>query len=228
MISQPFDVIFEIDDPHEALGLWYNVIMIVLNKHAPFIKKRVKRIHQPEWYNEDIREARIIRDHFKKANDNENYKLFRNKTSSNIRSAKREFFRNVIESDRSCKELWKHLKDINSTGKQNITSLKKDDIYLTNITDIINHLNDHFSSVGGKLIPNPKQTFDWYKMSAFVKDKVSDGVFFSLYSVTFSDVLKELENLDISKSTGIDGLGSRILKLSAPLIADSLTHIEKP
>jgi len=38
-------------------------------------------------------------------------------------------------------------------------------------------------------------------------------------------VLKELENLDISKSTGIDGLGPRILKLSAPLIADSLTHI---
>ena len=51
-----------------------------------------------------------------------------------------------------------------------------------------------------------------HKMSAFVKDKVSDGVFFSLYSVTFSDVLKELKNLDISKSTGIDGLGSRILK----------------
>ena len=64
MISQPFDVIFEIDDPNKALGLWYNVIMIVLNKHAPFIKKPVKRIHQPEWYNEDIREARIIRDHF--------------------------------------------------------------------------------------------------------------------------------------------------------------------
>jgi len=62
-------------------------------------------------------------------------------------------------------------------------------------------------------------------MSAFVKDKVSDDVFFSLYSVTFSDVLKELENLDISKSTGIDGLGPRILKLSAPLIADSLTRI---
>ena len=35
-------------------------------------------------------------------------------------------------------------------------------------------------------------TFDWDKMSAFVKDKVSDDVFFSLYSVTFSDVLKEL------------------------------------
>jgi hypothetical protein len=106
---------------------------------------------------------------------------------------KEVLFRNAIESDRSCKELWKHLKDINSTGKQNITSLKKDYIYLTNITDIINHLNDHFSSVGGKLIPNPKQTFDWDKMSAFVKDKVSDDVFFSLYSVTFSDVLKELK-----------------------------------
>jgi hypothetical protein len=62
-------------------------------------------------------------------------------------------------------------------------------------------------------------------MSAFVKDKVSDDVFFSLYSVTFSDVLKELENFDISKSTGIDGLGPRILKLSGPLIADSLTRI---
>jgi hypothetical protein len=62
-------------------------------------------------------------------------------------------------------------------------------------------------------------------MSVFVKEKVSDDVFFSLYSVTFSGVFKELENLDISKSTGIDGLGPRILKLSAPFIADSLTHI---
>ena len=146
-------------------------------------------------------------------------------TSSYIRSSKREFFKNAVESDRNCKELWKHLKDLNSTTKQNITSLKKDDTLLTNVKDIVNHLNDHFSTIGSKLIQNPKQTFESEKITSFVNEKISEHVFFSLYTVTVSDVLKELEDLDSSKSTGLDELGPRILKLSAPIIADSLTHI---
>ena len=225
LTSQPFDVIFEIEDPNEALDLWYDLIKTVLNKHAPIVKKRIKRKYQPKWYNENVRESRINRDHFKKINNHDKYKQHRNMTSSYIRSSKREYFTNAIESDRSCKELWKHLKDLNSTTKQNITCLKKDNTHLTDIKDIVNHLNDHFSTIGSKLIQSPKQEFESEKITSFVNDKISENVFFSLYSVTVSDVFKELENLDSSKSTGLDELGPRILKLSAPIIADSLTHI---
>ena len=47
----------------------------------------------------------------------------------------------------------------------------------------------------------------------------------SLYTVTNADVFKYLTNLDIIKSTGTDGVGPRILKLSKSIIVDYLTHI---
>ena len=48
---------------------------------------------------------------------------------------------------------------------------------------------------------------------------------FDMPLIANDKVLKFLQGLDIRKSTGTDDLRSRLLKMAAPLVADSLTYI---
>jgi len=43
-----------VTDPNAALYLFYNILNGVLSKHAPIKEKRIKRTHQPGWFNNDI------------------------------------------------------------------------------------------------------------------------------------------------------------------------------
>ena len=47
----PFNKVEYVEDPNDALKIWYNFFNEILNKHAPIVTKRVKRDKQPEWYN---------------------------------------------------------------------------------------------------------------------------------------------------------------------------------
>ncbi|CAC5397639.1 unnamed protein product [Mytilus coruscus] len=131
----------------------------------------------------------------------------------------------AINNDKNCKTLWRHLKDLNSTTDHNIDMITYEDKNLTDKIDIVNCLNDHLSSVGEKLIPHPHSNFESEKINNYVKSKINDNTLFSLYTVTNGDVFKYPTNLDINKSTGTDGVGPRILKVSKSVIADSLTNI---
>jgi hypothetical protein len=45
----PFNKVEYVDDPNDALKVWYNLFNAILNKHAPIVTKRVKRDKQPAW-----------------------------------------------------------------------------------------------------------------------------------------------------------------------------------
>ena len=67
----PFNKVEYVEDPIDALKIWYNLFNEILNKHAPIVTKRVKRGKQPEWYNTEVQYARQIRDKFKNINSGE-------------------------------------------------------------------------------------------------------------------------------------------------------------
>ncbi|CAG2190140.1 unnamed protein product [Mytilus edulis] len=72
--NQPFDIIQEINDPNEAMDMWYYLLVNVLDKHAPVVTRRVKNKCQPEWYTNEIGKSKFQRDYFHKKKDTENYK----------------------------------------------------------------------------------------------------------------------------------------------------------
>jgi hypothetical protein len=39
----PFNKVEYAQDPNDALNMWYNLFIEILNKHAPIVTKRVKR-----------------------------------------------------------------------------------------------------------------------------------------------------------------------------------------
>jgi hypothetical protein len=76
----PFNKVEYVDDPNDALKIWYNLFNAILNKHAPIVAKRVKRDKQPEWYNTEVQYARQMRDTFKQLDMWAENKFWRNRT----------------------------------------------------------------------------------------------------------------------------------------------------
>ncbi|CAC5397636.1 unnamed protein product [Mytilus coruscus] len=113
----------------------------------------------------------LTRDYYHKKKDTDNYKKYRNLTNKLIRSSKSKYFMEAINNDKTVKTLWRHLKDLNSTTDHDIDMVTYEDKNLTDKIDIVNCLNDHFSSVGEKLIPHPHSNFESEKINNYVKSK---------------------------------------------------------
>ena len=64
-----------------------------------------------------------------------------------------------------------------------------------------------------------------YKLRDFCNSKLSENTKFNINNIEKYKVLKHLSTMDSSKATGTDSIGSRLLKLAAPYIADDITYI---
>lgn len=98
--------------PNDSLQYFYNVLNRVLNKHAPMKEKRVKRDHQPKWFDSEVKEAIHKRDQFHKNKQFNEYKVQRNKITAMIRKKKRNFYNDAIKKNTKPTFLWKSLKSL--------------------------------------------------------------------------------------------------------------------
>ena len=71
----------------------------------------------------------------------------------------------------------------------------------------------------------PDMLFDTAKLSNFVRSRKDESAIFSTPSITKRGVVSYLLKIDSSKSTGIDDISSRMLKLAAPFIAPSIATL---
>ena len=80
------------------------------------------------------------------------------------------------------------------------------------------------SNVASKLKePIHDSNFEYIKK--FVDTKVDNNVSFTIPEINIAFVRKYILNLDISKSTGLDDIGRRILKLFYDIISPSITFL---
>ena len=145
--------------------------------------------------------------------------------TSSIRTSKANYFSEAIKSGNNVGELWKHLKDINSVSKCHIKCITIDGKKCDNIEDICNNFNNHFSSVAERIIKNSNLNASTEKLDNWVSSKLWLENTFSYTCILPEEVLTELLKLNIHKSSGLDGISPNILKMSATVIYESLTHI---
>ena len=81
----------------------------------------------------------------------------------------------------------------------------------------VNVFNEHFATIGEKLTENFKQNVN---SSNFPINKNR----FVIYDTNRYEILKEIKNLNNKKSTGYDGICSKMVKFYAPVLADHLAH----
>ena len=76
-----------------------------------------------------------------------------------------------------------------------------------------------------KYLPQQQQSPDLQILQTFISSSLADNDIFSIPTISTDDVKKSLLSLDIHKSTGLDGLSAKLLKLATPAITTPLTYI---
>ena len=101
-----------------------------------------------------------------------NFKTYRNKLTSSIRTSKAIYFSEAIKSGNNVGELRKHLQDINSVSKCHIKCIDIDGKKCDNIEEICNNSNHHFSSVAERIIKNSNLNASTEKLDNWVSSKL--------------------------------------------------------
>ena len=208
---------FNITDPDLATEHWIESFTEIYNKHAPLKQIRVKHNPKPPWLTKELEEAGYLRDLLKANGYEEESRQLRNAINSEKRRVKRKYYRNLLSSNKNPKLVWQAINQLSNkqySSKSNI------------IKDIsVNELNTHFSNVPNIVITtNNSKSNDLNELKLFCQEKhITSELCIPPISVT--EVFSYLTHLKQSGTRGLDGIDSRILKLAAPVITDSLTYI---
>ena len=206
------------------------LLMECIDRHAPLRHKRVGNKRSP-WITSQLQREMRKRDYLKqKAIREDNYQIWeqfkqaRNHTNNLIKTAKREYFVNNFEINKSnSKETWNLINQLSSRSSKksvNISEIKTGTNVINTPTELAETFNLHFSTVGKKLaaeIPNENMEPEAYMQCTQHR--------FSLKAPTVSTVYKLLENINVRKATGLDGVSNKLLKFAAHIVAPSLTEI---
>ena len=228
--SIPWDVIKVFDTADDALDTWYSLFSEVVDKHIPLKQHRVKKVTQPSWLTPEIIDAIKSRDHFKAIGNNIEFKKWRNKVVKLIKQSKKLNYEKIIEEGKNQPTtIWKMFNELGggkrkSNSASTINSLKVGNSETDDPAEIANGFNDFFINIADN-IKEPTEPTSHEKLKEYCKEKIPEDVVFDLPMLTKDKVIKYLKHLDIRKSTGTDDIGPRLLRMSSPIIAESLTYI---
>ena len=227
--SVPWDTIKIFDDTDDIMEAWLDLFLQVADKHIPIKQHRVKQKNQPQWLSPEILDAMKCRDRHKSIGNEDEYKLWRNKTIKMIQKAKRIQYQTFLDNNKNNpSSIYKIFQEVGA-GKglrkqSTIGSVKVGDTFIEDSTGIANEFNDFFVNVASKL-KEPVTNTDHTKLKEFCQTKLPKDAKFIIPSIQKEKVLKFLSTIDINKATGSDMIGPRLLKVAAPYIADEVTFI---
>ncbi|CAB4005710.1 Hypothetical predicted protein [Paramuricea clavata] len=191
------------------------------------------------WISPDIKNLMRVSDSYKKKavkNNSqihwEKFKEIRNKVNSELTKAKTACFCNKFENCAQSKDMkhsWKLINILLGKNKKsnNISQLKCDDVVISDDTLKAEAFNDFFVNIGVNLaneIENDSLCTNFPDDENYHSNYYSN-INFKFSEIGMDDIICQLRNLKISKSTGIDNIPAIALKLSAEVIGPSLTWI---
>jgi hypothetical protein len=230
-VSQmPWIEIESSNDPNQMWKQWREMFMFCVDKHAPIKHKRVGK-QKPSWFTNDLIAKIRNRNNLKKkaisSKDNHlwtKYKQARNNTNNAIKQSKKQYFANNLEKYKNDqRKTWKLLNELTSkkpNSHSTVTQLKHNDKQITSSTEIANTFNTFFTKIGETLASSIQE--DSNNPESYLK---SSNTTFTLEPPSIETVSKLLEGLNERKAIGLDKIPNRLLKLSAAIIAPSLTSI---
>ena len=240
LLNAKWDDCFKAENVTVAWQSFRDIFMSVLDSIAPIKEIRLKNRTEP-WMTSDILEDIKQRDfylyRFKKNRAQEDYKLFcklRNKVQRNIRTAKSEYLSNKIEENKNePKNLWQQLKNLgykNSKKDSSNVVLTINDENCHDSKTVSDYFNQFFTNIASTLVqklPFSKKKFDLNSdlLKKFYDKRNPHENKFYLKTVSEDFVYKELCNLKIGKSTGLDGIPARFLRDGAEVLKIPVTFI---
>ena len=227
LLEVNLDDLEQISDPTEINNMFYSLMFGVLNKQVKTKTKRVKSQLKPSWISPEINDARHMRDFYHKKKDTENFKLWRNKVTDLIRSAKEQYYQSAIDENKTSKDIWKYIKELGVKSKDSTpTMLSVNGQTVNEDGDMANMFNDFFIDLSRSLLSeNTEYSNTLHILKNFTQAKLRPSDEFCIRPIDETSVFSMLTKLNVNKSAGIDSLGPRLLKLSAPIISKCVAHM---
>ena len=196
------------NDINAAWINWHHMFINIMDKDIPQVILSPRR--NLPWMSAAIIKAIKKRDSFfKKEGVTPRFKSARNRVTSLLRKAKRQYFHRIKSSEP--KKFWKFVKAL-SKNRSSIPAL---DILYESDKQKAAVLNSFFSCFN---LSHPPLD------PSFPEDHLSVPNCEALYCMT-EEVLHMLEHLDCSKACGPDLISARMLKVTASSIAPSITKL---
>ena len=225
------DVLNE-SEVEKAYDIFERNFIEILNKHAPLKKKRVKNKESP-WINDNIlqiiRERNKQKQKAKETNLDADWKLYRklrNRVTSQIRVAKKNYISNSIES---CKgksgDVWKSLQYVLPKKNKScaVTQIKHEGNDVSDKKEIAELFNSHFVSIGKKIQGNIQISSD--KDCNKQTPPSTNTNLFHFSETCESEVLDIIKSLQVKKASGLDNIPVSIVQQTASYIVKPLVHI---
>ena len=166
------------------------------------------------------------RDIYASNKDLDRWRLWKNKVNKLISKAKSSYYLTLLSSNKSNpRTFWKLLNELVPKKSPAVTTVLK--INNNSVTDpllIAEAFNDYFSNIASTLQVDSRSIPDLSPLANFIENRIPPNVSFELKPINRLIVQKELQALQ-PKAVRLDGVGQRILKLSAPIIASSVSKI---
>ena len=144
----------------------------------------------------------------------------RNQVSTKIKESKASYYSSLFNEVRTAATYWRLLKkQAGTTTSRGIGPLKRSDGSLTtNDSEKAGLLNEYFSTVADRLI-GPA-----VKISPMIPCNERNLPASALTDISINQnvVKKKLQEMNVRKATGPDGVSARLLKLAGPSIVPSL------
>ena len=219
--NQPWETVKDFVNIDDAVEKWQNMFTYIIDKHMPIRTKRSKQRNTP-WMNSNIFKLMKDRDKIKhKAFRTKNddmmslYRKLRNKVTFEIRKAKRKYFTDKFSNVNSDpRQTWKILKSVISGNKcdSSIGDMNES-------CKVADEFNSYFASIGTTLADQiPTVHFSY-------ENNVPLDSTFSFTPISETETLDLIRKLKNKKSIGLDGISVFVLKLSAKVIAPTLTYL---
>ena len=204
----------------------------IIDKVAP-VREMCIKTNPQKWFDEEIHEHIALRDKMlakfkklRKERDDQNYKKARNRVQTMTKRKKKNFIVDKLDQNiGKPKELWKSLKSLGLPSKQKSSSslcLEKDGNLSFDPKTNTKIFKDFYLNLADSLVqklPSPpnksgKETVKSYYQRLNIGRKA-----FSLQATTTSTVQKLLEDINPSKSAGLDNLTGKFLRDGASVLA---------
>ena len=230
-----------LDDVNLALDTFNTMFIEAIDYIAPTKEMRIKG-RTETWIDTEILEAIRDRDkalYFsnKDKSNKELRKVFnekRNKVTNLTKKAKSNHLNNKVEENKNnTKKLWEQLKTLGYSNKckekaQIILNINNEKCF--DPFKIVKEISTYFLTIATNLvnkIPKVAKRFDVDSnlFKNYYKDKGVIPKSFKLANVSEEYIFKQLNSLNPSKATGIDGIKAIFLKDGADVIKGADTHI---
>ena len=232
--TRNLDRIYSATSVNAAVKMFNNILSQSIDKHAPFVKKRIKGRLCP-WLSAELKQEMNHRDQLLRKARRTNteldwsaYKRCRNRVNNLVKSNKARYNKELLRDNAdSAEKFWSAIKKIYPTKETSMTVTSMIEVNgkkTTNINEIANAFSKHFATVASTLKAKSLllRNFIWMPQ----KCSVSNGEkLFRFQKVNSIQVYNELKGLKRKKAVGVDKFPSGMIKDAASVLAASMTFL---